>query len=73
MKTFLTAWIGIIMLGWFLIGVAASLFGSIGLLILGAAVPAALIAVMDAQFKEIGALEQRVKALEEKEKTPSGE
>jgi len=65
MKTFLTAWIAIIVFGWLLIGFAASVFGSVGLLILAAAVIAVLVAVLEAQFKEVDALSARVKALEE--------
>ena len=68
MKTFLTAWVMIIVLGWFLVGVAASLFGSVGLLLLGAAVIAALIAVIASQYRDIDDLQQRVKELEEKGK-----
>ena len=65
MKTFLAAWIAIIVFGWLLIGFAASVFGSVGLLILAAAIAAVLVAVLDAQFKEIDALRKRVEALEE--------
>ena len=66
MKTFLTAWVAIIVLGWLLIGVVASIFGSVGLLILAAAVIAALIAVIASQYQDIDDLQKRVKALEEK-------
>lgn len=65
MKTFLTAWVAVIVLGWLLIGFAASVFGSVGLLILAAAVIAALIALIASQYRDIDDLQERVKALEE--------
>jgi len=69
MKTFLTAWVAIIVLGWLLIGLVASVFGSVGLLILAAAVIAALVAVIAAQYQDIDDLQKRLEVLEEAAKT----
>lgn len=69
MKTFLTAWVAIIVLGWLLIGLVASVFGSVGLLILAAAVIAALVAVIASQYQDIDDLQKRVEALEKAAKT----
>jgi len=69
MKTFLTAWVAIIVLGWLLIGLVASVFGSVGLLILAAAVIAALVAVIASQYQDIDDLQKRVEALEKAEET----
>jgi len=69
MKTFLTAWVAIIVLGWLLIGLVASVFGSVGLLILAAAVIAALVAVIASQCQDIDDLQKRLEVLEEAAKT----
>ena len=69
MKTFLGAWIGTLAVGWLLLNLFGSLFGSTGLLLVGVTVIAVLISVLVSLTTELDELRRRVEKLEQPQET----
>ena len=69
MKTFLGAWIGTLAVGWLLLNLVGSLFGSTGLLLVGVTVIAILISVLVSLTTELDELRRRVEKLEQPQET----
>ena len=69
MKTFLGAWFGTLLVGWFLLNLLVSLFDSTGLLLAGVTVIAILISVLVSLATELDELRKRVEKLEEPQNT----
>ena len=69
MKTFLGAWFGTLVVGWLLLSLLGSLFGSTGLLLAGVTVIAILISVLASLATELDELRKRVEKLEQPQKT----
>ena len=69
MKTFLGAWFGTLLVGWFLLNLLVSLFDSTGLLLAGVTVIAILISVLVSLATELDGLRKRVEKLEEPQNT----
>ena len=69
MKTFLGAWLGTLAVGWLLLNLFGSLFGSTGLLLVGVTVIAILISVLVSLTTELDELRRRVEKLEQPQET----
>ena len=69
MKTFLGAWLGTLAVGWLLLNLFGSLFGSTGLLLVGVTVIAVLISVLVSLTTELDELRRRVEKLEQPQET----
>ena len=69
MKTFLGAWLGTLAVGWLLLNLFGSLFGSTGLLLVGVTVIAILISVLVSLTTELDELRKRVEKLEQPRET----
>ena len=69
MKTFLGAWLGTLAVGWLLLNLFGSLFGSTGLLLVGVTVIAILISVLVSLTTELDELRKRVEKLEQPQET----
>lgn len=69
MKTFLGAWLGTLAVGWLLLNLFGSLFGSTGLLLVGVTVIAVLISVLVSLTTELDELRRRVEKLEQPRET----
>ena len=69
MKTFLGAWLGTLAVGWLLLNLFGSLFGSTGLLLVGVTVIAILISVLVSLTTELDELRRRVETLEQPQET----
>ena len=69
MKTFLGAWLGTLAVGWLLLNLFGSLFGSTGLLLVGVTVIAILISVLVSLTTELDELQKRVEKLEQPQET----
>ena len=69
MKTFLGAWLGTLAVGWLLLNLFGSLFGSTGLLLVGVTVIAVLISVLVSLTMELDELRRRVEKLEQPRET----
>ena len=69
MKTFLGAWLGTLAVGWLLLNLFGSLFGSTGLLLVGVTVIAILISVLVSLTTELDELRRRVEKLEQPRET----
>ena len=69
MKTFLGAWFGTLAVGWLLLNLFGSLFGSTGLLLVGVTVIAILISVLVSLTTELDELRRRVEKLEQPQET----
>ena len=69
MKTFLGAWLGTLAVGWLLLNLFGSLFGSAGLLLVGVTVIAILISVLVSLTTELDELRKRVEKLEQPQET----
>lgn len=66
MKTFLAAWFGTLLLGWFALFLFGALFDSMGILLLGVTVIAGLITLIAGLYEEVDKLSCRIDQLEEK-------
>ena len=73
MKTFLGAWLGTLAVGWLLLNLFGSLFGSTGLLLVGVTVIAILISVLVSLTTELDELRKRVEKLEQPQETEKEE
>ena len=69
MKTFLGAWLGTLAVGWLLLNLFGSLFGSTGLLLVDVTVIAILISVLVSLTTELDELRKRVEKLEQPQET----
>ena len=69
MKTFLGVWFGTLVIGWLLLNLFGSLFGSTGLLLAGVTVIAILISVLASLATELDELRKRVEKLEQPQET----
>ena len=69
MKTFLGAWLGTLAVGWLLLNLFGSLFGSTGLLLVDVTVIAILISVLVSLTTELDELRKRVEKLEHPQET----
>ena len=69
MKTFLGTWLGTLAVGWLLLNLFGSLFGSTGLLLVGVTVIAILISVLVSLTTELDELRKRVEKLEQPQET----
>ena len=73
MKTFLGAWFGTLVIGWFLLNLFGALLGSTGLLLAGVTVFAVLISVLVSLTEELDELRKRVEKLEQPQETEKEE